>query len=310
VLADGARVSSEFFLTAPHVAVVRVHSLELLGREFPLRPGGSVLRLVRINADVETVISGNLRPGAITFYGFAGSKEFRIYAARYVVFLREEAGVLRTMADPDGREIQVHTGWHDSSDLPDPRSTAARIMPCVHEELGAGDPIGMRVAYVLLTPGKDFNPQLLAEYLFIDVGRLLSNAPAQYVVWLLRQLQTSSEKTVRDAACIALAEYFPGADVCLTDLLNRADPTSRKRANELLNIHDRNAPTLIASLKSSPALLSRDTVDLAAKLQTLASHRDQQVRSLACRNLRNFFPACSFAECPTGSPKAGRLPLR
>lgn len=310
VLMHAARVGSEFFLTAPNIVVVYVHSVKLLSPKFPLS-GSSVLRLVQINADVETIITGGLRPGAITFYGFADRppKEFRIYPeARYVVFLREDAGVLRTMADPDGDELRVHSGLHDTADLPDPRSTAARIMPCVDGQLQPATLAGMQIAYVLLTPGRNSDPDSLAQHLDVDVAMLWPRAPAEYVVWLLKQLQKNDDRRVRDRACIALAEHpaGAGADSCLVEVAKGPDPELRRRANEILAVHERNTGTLVETLKRWPAFLSPDVADLAARLNLLAGHRNEQVRSLACKALRSFFPACSFPKCEKVRVKPGQ----
>lgn len=300
VLMDGAWVGREFFLMAPNVLVASVRSVKLLGPDFPLSPR-STLRLARINADVETIIAGGLRPGAVTFYGFVDRpwyKEFRIRPeSRYVLFLREDAGVLRTMADPDGDELQMHSGLHDTADLPDPRSTAERIMPCVHEQVDEGRLVGMRVAYVVLTPGRRFNPESMAQHLEGDLGKVWSRAPLQYVALLLKELQSNGDAGVRAAACIALAEYAPGDNACLVDLAKGPDAALRKRAEERLRVHDENIPRLIERLKMAPHSLSPDVVDLAGRLELLTTHRNDRVRSLACKALRNFFPTCSFPEC-------------
>lgn len=300
VLMHPAWVGNEFFLSAPNIVVAYVHSVKHLGPEFPLTPRSS-LRLVKIDADVETIIAGGLRPGPITFYGFADLpwyKGFRIRPeSSYVLFLREDAGVLRTMADPDGDELQTHSGFHDTADLPDPRSTAERIMPCVHEQVDEGRLVGMRVAYVALTPGRGFNPESMAQHLEGDLGKVWSRAPLQYVALLLKKLQSNGDAGVRAAACITLAEHAPGGDACLVDVAKGPDAALRKRAEQRLRVDDENIPRLIERLKMAPHSLSPDVVDLAGRLELLTTHRNDRVRSLACKALRNFFPTCSFPEC-------------
>jgi hypothetical protein len=274
-----------------------------------VRTGNLTLRLVEVEADAEAVISGSLKPETIRFYTFADVpfvKQFKLYPKeRCVVFLREEAGLLRTMADLDRSEIPVYSGLHSTSDLPDARSVAARVMPCVHSQLGGDSLTAMRVAYVALTPGQNSAPELLIAGVR-NVGKLWSMAPSPYVVWLLRQLQTNRDRGVRDEACIALAESpaGAGADQCLLQVANGPDSERAKRALNLLRVHEQDRVRLVETLKGWPGSLSPDVVDLAGRLELLTSHKNQEVRHLACRALGNLFPACAHGGCGSGGAEA------
>jgi len=301
VFATNERVGYDFWLSAPDVVVVQVRAVRLVGPKIRL-PSGADLRLVEIDAAAETIISGSLQPGPARFYTFADLpffKELRIHPdERCVVFLRREGEVLRTMADLDRSEVPLYSGFHNTTDLPDMRSVAERVMPCLHRELAETSLTAMRIAYVALTPGRDSSPDSLVASIR-GVGRLWPMAPNQYVVWLLKQLAASSNARVRGEACLALAEHpaGAGADACLVEVARGSDAEMRRRAEEVLAVHARNTPQLVETLKTWPASLSPGVVDLAGRLEFLASHRDDQVRSLACKALSDFFPACSFPEC-------------
>lgn len=285
-------VPSSFWLGAPKIAVVKIRSADWLGSEIEVTPPQKlVVRLVRITAEVELVIKGEMGKGAVQFYFFTNTLSENGYTTirywldsgyRYVVFLREDGGVLRTMVDVGEMELRVRSGNPGSIHLPADS--------------------GMAVASVLLTPGRDYEAGFPT-----NIGHTLAVieplAPPAYLVSLLRALLAHPNRGVREQACLALSRTYPYRDACLNELLGSIDEPVRRQAADMVASQRRNEPQLLRALEEDPVSLSvsGNVKDLAGDLGLFSLDHDLEVRTLACRALTRLFPRTSPGNCHAGN---------
>jgi hypothetical protein len=281
----------DFWLSASQIGVVRVATADWIGPELEMvPPRHTVVRLVRVNGQAEYWIKGTVPAKALTFYfftnvptttGFRSPRSWMEPGQRYIVFLREDGEVLRTMADMEQLQIQVHSGDHSQGSFSSDAS------------------LGIRIAALLLTPGENYDSATFARHIGLDLLNVRTIAPAKNLVALLSGLLKNRDDRVRTAACFALAKEYPSQDSCLVDLANAPDDGQRQRARELLALHDRNTPELIKRLAEYPSTLSINgkTEDLGDDLELFTNHRNAEVRAGACRALEHCFPARQVSQC-------------
>lgn len=295
VLAPGDPVDSTFWLLAPDVAIVRVENAVWEGPEWEITPPQvTVVRLVRVTADVENVVHGDLPTGRTTFYMFANTLSRNGFhtvlswpeaGGRYVVFLRKDGEVLRTLGDVETGAIRIWSGRHNVLPTPQP---------------GDGDLVGPTIVRTALAPTGGAE-QGFATNIERIAPRLFKFAPAKDIVILLRNLLNSRDADVREQACLTLIKHYRYRDACGPDLLRSEDETVRQQATIWLQKQTGTA-ALVNALKTSPLSLSvSDRVqDLAGDLELFTFDEDAGVRTQACDTLRTLFPGFEGAAC-TGS---------
>ena len=296
VLLPGDAVDATFWLRAPSIAVVRVDKAEWVGPEIEVTPPKKiVVRLVRITARIENVIQGEVRAGAVTFFFFANTLSRNGYhtvlswmeaGKRYVVFLRDDGGVLRTMADVADVRIPILTGYHDRvSNLPDQRS---------HH-----DP-GNAIAYLALTPTGDadssFGPNI--ERL---CGAIAEFVPPSKLAELLRKLLLSQDSSVAEHSCLTLSRRFSYRDPCFQKLMMSNDDLVRQQARTWSE-KQWNPQQLVKTLRENPFSLSisGSVSDLPSDLEQFTFDSDVAVRVQACETLHYLFPARLVPTCRPG----------
>ena len=294
VILPGEGVGGPFWLGAPEIAIVTIENASFLASDYPMPPGRLVLRLVAVDARVENSIQGVLRKGPIRFYFFTNSvAPGSIYpillmwfdpGARYVVFLREDGGILRTMADLHDPHIKIHSGRHDA-------------LPLSLDDAPRRDP-GAVIAAAALTPSAD-HVEGFAPGIGDTFGRLLSVVPGGYIARLLRALLTSPDEATREWACVTLSFHFSYRDPCFASLLNSKDPDVRQRANVLAPAKRASPQRLLSELSIAPDSIYAPEIsgDIADQLELYTFDRDFAVSRQACVALRRIFPSRGFPQC-------------
>lgn len=289
-LYSGERIQRDFWLSAPLIAVVKVHKIEQLQRKITIEPKVYEFRLTRVSAQVENVLAGKFAGDAVVFYFFAneltegGYHTVRYWlqpGERWIVFLREEGGVLRTMSDLEELRMPVNGGIHTQLEIPHSDSVAERI------------------AYILLTPGRGYNTRFFNAALPGNLKRMLGIGGLKYTVMVLRDLLSHPDKNIRVSACLTLAEALPGQDRCLGELSDDSEDTIRTRASELLRKHAAEAHAIADELKNHPLMgrFSGQIDDLPDEMELYTTHRNKEVRELACKILTNCFPTHHSSNC-------------
>jgi hypothetical protein len=269
-------VGREFWLAAPYVLVVKIVNASEQGSPEPIFHGGpKTLQLVKFDASVENLIKGDL-PRDITFFFFAKLDQKPNYyldpGKRYIVSLRSEAGALRSWADATQLMIKVRSGAHSQKGLP--------------LELGPD----ATIAYILLTPGSDVD---LREF-----GNSLTwpyyGDPA-YVNQLLKQLELSPDRSLRDSACLSTASMFWIRPKCLEQVLTSPDANAQKAAAGFLK-DDVNLPE---RLRANPFFQSpQHWTDYSIQMLEIYSEDTRpEVRKAACASLRSFAPERATERC-------------
>jgi hypothetical protein len=300
VLLPGDAVGGSFWLSAQDIAVVRIETVEWVGPEIEITPPQKiVVRLISVAADVESVIRGTLPVGRIRFYTFANTLSQNGYhtvlawmekGARYIVFLREDGGTLRTVADVASGSIRIWSGRHDP--IPTSQADPARQDP------------GMAIALLALTPSADVD-----RGFSINIQRTSDNlsqfVPPKEIASLLRGLLIHSDAQVRAQACLTLSRNFSYRDPCLPRLLSSTDEAIRQQAQMWSRMK---SPTqaLLKSLREDPFSLSISgrIKDFPGDLELFTFDSDPSVRQQACDTLRRLFPPFHFPNCarkPTGN---------
>jgi hypothetical protein len=245
-----------------------------------------------VNADVENIIQGDLSRAAVHFYFFANTLSRNGYhtalewfepGGRYVIFLREDGGVLRAMGDVAGLNIRIWSGWHDH--IP---SLQARP---------SEDRTGAAIAEVALSPSTDVEPGFAANIERV-YGEVAQFAPASEVALLLRGLLYHEPAEVREQACLTLSMSFRYRDPCLPDLLHSANETTQQQAATRLLMRS-STGALVQALREAPFSLSNSgqVGDLPGDLELFTSDSDPAVRKSACAALARLFPSRQFPNC-------------
>ncbi len=293
VVLPGEAVGDSFWLLAPSIVVVKVDTAEWVGPEIEITPPQSlVVRLVRVSADVETVIQGQLPKAPIRFYFFANTLSRNGYhtvfewcepGKRYLVFLKEDGEVLRTMADVAGLNIRIWSGRHD--DVP-----GSAAQPGGHDPRTA-------IAYLALSPSADVEEGFAVNIERV-CGRISQFAPPSEMALLLRKLLSHRNPEVRAQACLTLSRSFSYRDPCLPELVHSTDKLTRGQAGIWLGMKS-SADALVNALKEDPFSLSISgrVGDLPGDLELFTFDSDVAVRRQACDTLARLFPSRQFPNC-------------
>lgn len=277
IILQGEPVGNEFWLDAPYVLVVKILRADLEGSRRPIYPGGSrSLQLVKFTAYVENVIKGDLPEQTVSFFFFVNvDLKPRYYldpGKRYIVSLRREGGVLRSFADASQLEIEVHSGLHGQKDLP--------------LDLG----LETTIAYILLTPGADFDPVAFENFL----GWPPYGEPG-YIYQRLKELTSHPDRSVREQACIKSAEMFWHRPECLKRCLDSSEPGVRRAAEGFLHGDD---PNLLGLLQNNPSSLFPEPRNYIVQMFEIYTEDIRpDVRRAACATLRNIAPSEATKYC-------------
>ena len=325
----GEDIGKGVWLSAPHILVVTVKSATIDTKEVFVS-SLVVMRLVQVEAEVENELSGSLGTRTVKFYffGYAGGRGNPGYQRqtywldpgnRYIVFLREEEGVLRTIFDMDELSFHVLSGRHNSAEFPSSMS------------------IEEKIARVCLSPGSQYSPKELASAPHLVVNGLWGIAPAATTVGLLRALTSHPNREVRESACVELSQSFQFTDSCLPrfvkdlDLKLRGDAArivaGKDKEHEmafskmfrtdplplLVAQKDQERPALIQTLRTGPLELSYtgEIKGFAEELELFTTDYYPEVRREACAALKRVFPArrlpaaCGRSVPAGGGPKPG-----
>jgi hypothetical protein len=258
---------------------------------------------MEVGVDVENVMQGDLMPGPAHFYFFTNTLGTNVgYTTplswfqpsyRYAVFLREDAGVLRTMADLTEPNIRIRSGRH-ANFIATPEHPARR------------DP-GTAIAALALTPSGD-HEKGFATGIEDAYDRLMLIARPWELARFLRRLLTHADLEIRERACLALSIHYSYSDPCFEGLLESSDPEIKQQASIWAPRKRASEQGLPAALKEDPISLSisRRVEDLPGDLELFSFDRDAGVRLQACDALRRLFPARTFPNCPV-SNKIGAM---
>jgi hypothetical protein len=296
VFLPGESPGSSFWLLAPDIDIVKIRRVELLGPEIEVTPKRLVVQLVGVDAEVENSLVGRLKEGPVRFYFFVTKPSVEGFnyrtswfqpGARYVVFLREDGDVLRTMADVIQPNIRILAGRHVQ--IPMPRNAVA------------WSDVDRVIAYAALSPAPDYE-----ESFALDLQRTVSAiqefaAPGD-VAQLLRNLLASPNDEIRDWACLVICIGFGASrDGCLTKLLTSEDPVVRQQAAIWAPLKLGGGTRLVNTLRDNPTALSISgkVEDLAGDLELFTFDPEPAVRQQACTTLRRLFPTRTFANCET-----------
>lgn len=300
IVLPGEGVGSFFWLLAPSIAIVTVNSAERLGPDIEITPPKElVVHLVAVDAKVESVIQGDLPKGPVRFYFFTNTLIPNVgYTTpllwfepgrRYVVFLRQDGGILRTMADVTEPNIRIRSGHRDA--LAPPSSRPLK-----------NDPAALIVS-AALTPSEDYEKGF-ASSIGDTFGQLLRITTPSKVAPLLRRLLLHPDQEIREWACLSLTTGFSYRDPCLPKLLDSEDPAVKQQANIWMPGKRASQQRLIKTLREDPIALSVSgkVDDLAGDLELFTFDWDDEVRLQACDALHRLFPSREFSNCATHRP--------
>ncbi len=277
LILQGEPVGREFWLDAPYVLVAKVLRADLQGPRRPIYPSGPrSLQLVKFTASVENVIKGDLPDHTVSFFFFVNVDLKPSYSLdpgkRYIVSLRREGGILRSFADASQLEIEVHSGSHRQKDLP--------------LDLG----LETTIAYLLLTPGADFDAAAFENFL----GWPPYGEPG-YINQRLKELTSHPDRSVRDQACIKSAEIFWHRPECLKRCLDSPEISVRRHAEEFLRSDDGN---LLGLLQDNPsALFPEPRHYIVQMFEIYTEDIRPEVRQAACGFLRRAAPSDAMKYC-------------
>ena len=273
-------VGTSFWLWAPVIAIIKVHAANWEG-------GGAIevsqspqlfAQLAKVEADVENVIQGTLAKGPVWFYFFTSTvPKFTTWFEtnkRYVVFLRLEGNVMRTMSDITGAHFEILSGRH--AELP-------------HTSEPGADKAGEAIAFAALTPSED-HAAAFANSLGRTHSKVVHFAKPAFVARLLRNLLNNPGGEIRERACYTLSSAYQYRDPCLQAM--EASPDS-DRQRPIVRV--RQKPTterLVMLLRDDPTSLSIQgkTEDLASDLELFMFDWDPAVRWQARETLHRLFP--------------------
>ena len=233
---------TSFWLSAPNIAVVKVLSNKPIGRLYRARSGQKPeLQLFEISVEVENVLQGEDLGESTSFYFFRqrftrGRYDFDP-GERYIVFLRKDGEVLRTMTDLWYYFLPVGSGRHETDKLPSTPNLETKI------------------AYILLTPGSGFNSKAFEQN--VDAA-VRWRGQEKYKVSLLSQLLTNPDRSLRDQVCVILAVDFWIMPDCLASASESSDERLKERAKGLMQKDDAEVER---RLRESPLTLLPDIAE-------------------------------------------------
>jgi hypothetical protein len=274
--------------------IARIRTVAWAGPEIEITPPQKlVVRLVRVEAEAETVLQGDLAKGPVCFYFFANvpsDNGYNTYLSwlepnlRYVLFLRKDGGGLRTMADVAGLNIRVRSGHHGEIPLLQGR-------PATH------DP-GASIAYVALTPSTDYEDGF-AKNIEYALGKVRDFAGRAELFRLLRKLLAQPDLAIQGYACLSLVRNYGYLDPCLPGLVDSQVPEIRQQARLEMRGPASANRAILQTLKDDPLSLcgSGRAEDVAASLEVFTFDSDARVREQACGALHRFFASRQFQNC-------------
>jgi hypothetical protein len=278
VILHSESVGNEFWLSAPHVLAVTILGAQVKG------PRDAALVLVKFSARVENVIAGGDVGRNVDFYFFAKTDQRPRYwldvGHQYIVSLRTEGGVLRSMADATQLALRVYSGRHEQSKIP--------------KNWGPGEAI----AYVLLTPGLDCDISTFKRHLEPwALDTLASMASLKYIAWLLSELQAHPDKGLRERACLAVVQTFWSQPECLASCLQSSDNEVSQTAKRLVDAPERIG--VVDRLKNDALSFAPSRMEqyVRDRLEMFLFDARPEVRRTACRRLEEMFPEDRFPGC-------------
>jgi hypothetical protein len=294
VLLPGEDVGSYFWLQSPIIAIVKVNNANWMGSEIQVTPADKLaVRLVRVIADVEYVIKGQIEKGTVQFYFFANTLSYdgrRTVASwldpgkRYIIFLRKDGDVLRTMTDVAVLHLRILSGRHD------------RLPSSLENHISANS--GTAIAEMALSPTAD-HEQGFADHIDLTQSELRRFLPPADIAVLLRKLLVSPETDIRTKACLALLNSFQYRDPCVQRLIKSRDVVISPQ--DALTIRGKKdiGNDLAIVLRDNPLSLSiRGKVEeLSGDLELFTYDLDAEVRKQACETLQRLFPLSTFSRC-------------
>jgi hypothetical protein len=171
-------------------------------------PGPDRVSLFEVEAEVENVLKGTFLGSALTYYFYGQPLNMPLIAdrphqpdpgERYVLALTYDHETIRTVVDYESWPHElVYSGYHP---------------------IGFSQPqwtVGERIARILLTPGSGMVDHEFAVHLGRAADRAASEAGPLLTVELLRSALAYSGCETRTAACLYLAQRYPGEEACLT----------------------------------------------------------------------------------------------
>jgi len=281
---------------APIVLVGFVHENRVVESRPAARAPGVVLDLHLVRTSLEVPIRGRLNSREVEFYYFVQSPQSpqpnarykRLFEAeqgrRYIFFLCEENGVLRSVGDVGEYSVPVlsgtHSGYHPDASNP-----------------------GDTVADILLTLGSGASPEAFARSL--RSSSIVSDAwgSRPHTVRLLRKLLTNAGP-IRESACIVLTTRYNGQHDCEYGVDRSGQ---REESSFRAYLQDARDARLLAALRSTgsldlPIIGTPDSRKrMREELQSIAGSENPALRGASCAVLAKYYPGEVIPECRTGS---------
>jgi hypothetical protein len=203
---------------------------------------------------------------------------------RFLVFLRPEAGFLRTMFDNHEWCERILSGQHRTADFPEGLSEADRI------------------AFVRLAPGRDYDPKAYARMLqTTSLADMRDLGSLRYSASVLKGLRRHPDPGIRAGACVALASEFNGSNTCVFEDWEKYGVSLSKGTVWVTQLKGtKGKDFVLRELAGFPmeGLYSWEAKDISVELEYLAEDEDPAVRRLACRALLRNFPSLVPKACP------------
>jgi hypothetical protein len=282
--------------TSRLIVLGTVLSENLIGPRVTAGNDGYV-RLQKVDLSIEAVLKGNFDSSKISFYRYRWYDDWIlkfppidpiIPGQRSIFFLDRVDGGLRASVDVTFSRIRIFSGAHDPGVL----SLSER-------------PILDRITYLMLTPGYNVSPETFGETLgtqVLDSSSLIGYAKT---LDLLRPLLNHPSETIRNNACLALAQWFSGQSKCLGSLPNSGTGSlAPQRIHSLIEQNQRRDDSLRERLRQGNIDgLERISVRPNASgvcdyLKTLVQHEDPIIAKLAFDVLERHVPNYSVSGCP------------
>jgi hypothetical protein len=286
-------VGAPFWLLAPQIVVVRIVDTKLTERAIQLAPHGIRVRLVAVDAEVENTIQGTLARGPMRFYFFVNEPSPDGYTTyiywpapggRYVVFLRQDGGIMRTMADVAPPEIRLFSGVH--KDLGEFLNQSNKRDP------------GKAILHAALVPSEGSEKGFAASIQHTEASIRQFVNPSDLAL-ALRSLLAHPESEVRTQACLTLATEYLYRDPCLLALLDASDAKVKGRVELLMRGRRESTSDLVRQLRDAPLSVSSSARidDLEGDLELFTFDWAPEVRQQACRTLQQLFVGIVFPSC-------------
>lgn len=255
------------------------------------------LHLVRCR--LENSLRGQIDGVEVSFYYFADTEFPHFYqrqfdaspGRRYIFFLNNENGVLRSIGDAGPYSLEVLTGAHPG--------------------YRAGENLGLAIADILFTLGADYDSTTLAKdlsYAYLDARLGVADlwGSRLHNIQLIRGLLGEPEP-IRSRACLVLAARYEGQYDCLYALMrdpNESSEVREKARTNLLQI-EASEKALVERLRD-PAILEFPGIgapdsrkQILEELQSELGSPNSNVRRGACIALHRYYPHAEIA-CSAG----------